>query len=101
MSVCWITDVGLLDRLGDLRLDRGKVKVENLEVEHFSIFLNYLADTFRSCEVVPKLIKGLPVQAAHHFVVEYDGAIPTIDPWLLHVESVPFVPLVHPYHPFS
>jgi hypothetical protein len=79
-AVCWITDVGLLD----------------LEVEHFSIFVNYLGDTFGSCEIVPKLIKLLPVYAAHHFVVEHDGAIPTIDPWLLHAESVLFAPLIHP-----
>jgi hypothetical protein len=95
-AVCWITDVGLLDRLSDLRLDRGKVKVEYLEVEHFSIFVNYLGDTFGSCEIVPKLIELLPVYAAHHFVVEHDGAIPTIDPWLLHAESVLFAPLIHP-----
>ena len=38
MSVCWITDVGLPDRLCDLRLDRGEIEVLNLEVEHFSIY---------------------------------------------------------------
>ena len=34
-AVCWITDVGLLDRLSDFCLDRGKVKVENFLVAVF------------------------------------------------------------------
>ena len=56
--------------------------------------LKYLADTFGSCKVLPKSIKRLPVKAAHHLVVEYDGAIPAIDPWLLHAESMLFAPLI-------
>ena len=40
-GVVTVVDAGPLDRLGDLPLDRGKVKVLDLEVEHLMILVTW------------------------------------------------------------